>query len=180
MLLEVHGQGGNQLGVVFAIIAQQRAQRLFHESADLGLALHGGQQPVEAQLAIVVGAARAAGPVPHLQRIQRLLHRYLGVGLVIFLMYLTGVGLLVFSFTQLLAPVYVFPEWVPAILVEPKEIAATFWNNQSAANSLLSLRSRELLFLNALRGYILILTALAGALLITPLGKLLKVFKKTE
>ena len=111
---------------------------------------------------------------------QRLLHRYLGVGLVIFLMYLTGVGLLVFSFTQLLAPVYVFPEWVPAILVEPKEIAATFWNNQSAANSLLSLRSRELLFLDAIRGYILILTALAGAFLITPLGKLLKVFKKTE
>jgi len=111
---------------------------------------------------------------------QRLLHRFLGVGLVIFLMYLAGVGLMVFSFTQLLAPVYVFPEWVPAILVEPKEISATFWNNQSAANSLLSLRSRELLFLDALRGYILILAALAGALLITPMGRLLQVFKKTE
>ena len=114
------------------------------------------------------------------QYAQRLLHRVIGVGLLIFLMYASGVALLIFAFTQLLAPVYVFPEWVPAILVEPKEIATTFWNNQTAASSLMSLRSRELLFLNALRGYVTVLTALAGALLLNPLGRLLKVFQKTE
>lgn len=112
------------------------------------------------------------------QYAQRLLHRFFGVGLIIFLMYAAGVALMILAFTQLLAPVYVFPEWVPAILVEPKEIATTFWNNQASANGLMSLRSRELLFLNALRSYITVLTAALGTLLITPVGQLLKLYKK--
>jgi len=87
---------------------------------------------------------------------------------------------LIFAFTQLIAPVYVFPEWVPAILVEHKEISATFWNNRTMANALLAFRSRELLFLDAMRGYMTVLCALAGALLITPVGRLLGLFKKQE
>ena len=59
----------------------------------------------------------------------RLLPRFIGVGLLILLMFAIGVGAMVFAFSKLLEPVYVFPEWVPAILVEPREIAATFWNN---------------------------------------------------
>lgn len=109
-----------------------------------------------------------------------LMPRFIGVALVIFLMYAAGVALLIFAFTQLIAPVYVFPEWVPAILVEHKEISATFWNNRTMANALLAFRSRELLFLDAMRGYMTVLCALAGALLITPVGRLLGLFKKQE
>lgn len=43
-----------------------------------------------------------------------------------------GYGLCILVLAQLfviaVAPVYTFPEWVPAILVEPKDIAAAFWN----------------------------------------------------
>ena len=34
-------------------------------------------------------------------------------------------------FTQLISPVYVFPDYIPAVLVEPEEILKTFWNLQS-------------------------------------------------
>ena len=34
-------------------------------------------------------------------------------------------------FTQLIAPVYVYPDYIPAVLVEPEEIVKTFWNLQS-------------------------------------------------
>ncbi|NLX83432.1 MAG: ABC transporter permease [Clostridiales bacterium] len=109
-----------------------------------------------------------------------LMPRFIGVGLIILFMYALGVALLILAFTQLIAPVYVFPEWVPAILVEPKEISATFWNNRTMANALRAFRSRELLYLDALRGYIAVLCALAGALLIRPVGSLMDVFKKQK
>lgn len=35
-------------------------------------------------------------------------------------------------FTQLIYPVYIYPEYIPAVLVEPEEIATTFWNVQMA------------------------------------------------
>lgn len=37
-------------------------------------------------------------------------------------------ALLAALFVLLLDPVFTFPEWVPAILVEPKDIATAFWN----------------------------------------------------
>lgn len=38
-------------------------------------------------------------------------------------------------FTQLVSPVYVYPDYIPAVLVEPEEILKTFWNLQSQGAS---------------------------------------------
>lgn len=38
-------------------------------------------------------------------------------------------------FTQLVSPVYVYPDYIPAVLVEPEEIIKTFWNLQSQGAS---------------------------------------------
>lgn len=48
-------------------------------------------------------------------------------------------------FTVLIAPVYIFPEWIPAVLVEPKDISAAFWNVWQGVSGLMELRSPELL-----------------------------------
>lgn len=101
-----------------------------------------------------------------------LMPRFILSGVLIVLMHLVGVGVMILAFIQLLEPVYVFPEWVPAILVEPREIAATFWHNRSLVNGLVSLRSKELLYLGALRSYLIALAVVIAGLLITPMGKL--------
>lgn len=66
-----------------------------------------------------------------------------------------GLGLLVgyggvalvfaWLFTVLIAPVYTFPEWIPAVLVEPKDISTAFWNVWQGMSGLIELRSPELL-----------------------------------
>lgn len=38
-------------------------------------------------------------------------------------------------FTRLIDPVYVYPDYIPAVLVEPEEIVKTFWNLQSQGAS---------------------------------------------
>lgn len=48
-------------------------------------------------------------------------------------------------FVVLIAPVYTFPEWVPAILVEPKDIAAAFWNVWQSSATAVELRTPELM-----------------------------------
>ena len=42
--------------------------------------------------------------------------------------YLVCAAVLAWLFTRLVEPVYTFPEWVPAVLVEPKDIQTAFWN----------------------------------------------------
>lgn len=53
--------------------------------------------------------------------------------------------------------VYIFPEWIPAVPVEGRDIAAAFWENQAAVTGSVELRSAELL---TFRFYHAILTAL--------------------
>ncbi len=48
-------------------------------------------------------------------------------------------------FVVLIQPVFTFPEWVPAVLVEPKDIAAAFWNVWQNTATVLELRTPELL-----------------------------------
>lgn len=48
-------------------------------------------------------------------------------------------------FMILVEPVFSFPEWVPAILVEPKDIAAAFWNVWQKPAAVVELRTPELL-----------------------------------
>lgn len=99
----------------------------------------------------------------------RLMPRFLLAGLTIALLFAAGVGLLFYVLSEFIAPVYIFPEWVPTILVEPRDIGATFWNNRAAVAGLVSLRTRELLILQALRSILTALAIAAGAMLITPL-----------
>lgn len=54
-------------------------------------------------------------------------------------------------FVWLIDPVYTFPEWIPAILVEPKDIATAFWNVWQAAATLVEVRTAELVRLRFLR-----------------------------
>ena len=75
-------------------------------------------------------------------------------------------------FSQIIAPVYVFPEWVPSILVEWKEIAATFWNNITANASPISLRTPETLALTFYRSALTVSCLVFGVLLLMPWRKL--------
>ncbi|MDD3336118.1 MAG: ABC transporter permease [Eubacteriales bacterium] len=60
-----------------------------------------------------------------------------------------GYGVCAFALAQLfvvlIAPVFTFPEWVPAILVEPKDIVAAFWNVWQKPAAVIELRMPELL-----------------------------------
>lgn len=58
-----------------------------------------------------------------------------------------------------LEPVYTFPEWIPAVLVEWSDISETFWVNQTAANRVISLRTSQSLTLDFFRRA---MTALCG------------------
>lgn len=110
----------------------------------------------------------------------RLLPLFIVVGLLIVTMFALGVGAMIYAFARLLDPVYVFPEWVPLILVEPREIARTFWNNQTMQNALVSLRSRELNYLRSMGGFIAALTLLLTWALLVPLHKLFLLVKNKQ
>jgi len=61
---------------------------------------------------------------------------------------LTGLALLFAALaliTYIVAPVYTFPEWVPAVLVEWDDIQSAFWQVWQGAASLRELRSPELI-----------------------------------
>ena len=55
------------------------------------------------------------------------------------------------AFIIFIAPVYTFPEWVPAVLVEPADIQTAFWNVWQSAAAVLELRTPQLLRLRFLR-----------------------------
>ncbi len=84
-----------------------------------------------------------------------------GRGLLIALMYALNAAAIAMILQSLIAPVYIFPEWVPARLVEPGKIAETFWTLRSQETGLLSLRTPELLRLKYLHR---LMTLLCSAL----------------
>lgn len=86
-------------------------------------------------------------------------------------------------FMALVEPVYTFPEWIPKVLVEPKDIAEAFWNVWTKQASLRELRSPALLsirFYRALMGWACGAAGIAGTLLATRLGQLLHGLVKPE
>ncbi len=68
---------------------------------------------------------------------------------------------------ELIKPVLLFPEWVPSIPVEPKEIVATFWQNREASTALVALRTPNSLLLSFWLGTSAALCA-AFALILLP------------
>lgn len=95
----------------------------------------------------------------------KLLPRVIAVSLLYVLLYAACAALLVQLFVWLIEPVYTFPEWVPAVLVEPKDIQTAFWNVWQSDASIMSLRTPELLrtkFLRELGGWSSAAAGLAG------------------
>ncbi|MEG2604655.1 MAG: ABC transporter permease [Clostridia bacterium] len=75
----------------------------------------------------------------------------LGRGLLLALGYAACALVLAQLFIWLVDPVYTFPEWVPAILVEPKDIQTAFWNVWQTPATAIELRTPELLRLRFYR-----------------------------
>lgn len=59
--------------------------------------------------------------------------------------YLLSAGLLGLLMAYILQPVYTFPEWIPTVLVEWKDIAEAFWNVWQLPAVMVELRSPEIL-----------------------------------
>ena len=83
-----------------------------------------------------------------------------------------GYAACAFLFAQLFVlfvePVYTFPEWIPAVLVEPKDISTVFWNVWQKQAAVLELRSPELVrirFFRSVMGWACGGVALSGGIL---------------
>lgn len=102
------------------------------------------------------------------QYAQRLLPRWFGFGFIYVVMLLLWIGMLYLIVTKLLEPVYLFPEWVPSVIVEPKALIETFYNNRAFENKLIEIRTEQLIYLRFLRDMLSISCALFAMLVIKP------------
>lgn len=80
----------------------------------------------------------------------RMLPEFALRGLGILAMYALNAAAITLILQSIIAPVYIFPEWVPGNLVDPVKIAETFWLLRESETGLLSMRSPELLQLKYL------------------------------
>lgn len=101
-----------------------------------------------------------------------LLPRFTLYALAVGLMYTGLLGAIYILLQEVVAPVYVFPEWVPSVLVEWQEIAQTFWNNLAAQSSLVTAKTPDVLALSFWQRVMTVCCVLAGFLLLKPLAKL--------
>ena len=112
----------------------------------------------------------------HQQSLQRkyalqMLPQTIGLVLMFILVYGAIAGLAALLLDFILQPVYLYPECVPAVLVEWEEIRRTFWQVQQAAASYRELRTPELLRMRYFAGLIRISCAVLGVLLCLLLWK---------
>lgn len=104
----------------------------------------------------------------------RLLPWTAGNVIIMSLGYAACIAALAGLFVMILDPVYTFPEWVPAVLVEPKDVAAVFWNVWQTPATVIEYRSPELL---RIRFFKTLLAWSSGGMALT-LGALLCRLKK--
>lgn len=105
------------------------------------------------------------------QYASRMLGFTAGRVLLLALGYAVCAAVLAWLFTKLVEPVYTFPEWVPAVLVEPKDIQTAFWNVWQTPAAVAEYRTPQLLrlrFFRELMGWAcgaagVLLGSLAGA-----------------
>lgn len=90
----------------------------------------------------------------------RLMPQLLGAIALFALGYAAVGGALALLMNYLIEPIYTFPEWIPAVLVEWEDIAAAFWNVWQTSATLQELRSPELL---RLRYFTLLIQGCAAA-----------------
>ncbi len=97
-----------------------------------------------------------------------MLPEIIGRALLILLMYAVNAAAIALILQALIAPVYIFPEWVPGRLVDPGKIAETFWILRGQENGLLSLRTPELLRLRYLHRLMTVFCSALFFLLLRP------------
>lgn len=73
---------------------------------------------------------------------------------------------------EMIAPIYVFPEWVPQVLVEYRDIAATFWSNRETVSGLVELRTPEIVYLRFWHRVSLLFCAGLALVMVKPYGHL--------
>lgn len=96
--------------------------------------------------------------------VMQLLPRLLGYGVMLLVAFGIWLGAAYGLVQFTLQPVYVFPEWVPAVPVEVSEILKTFWQNQASATRIVELRTPELLVLRFYRSVLTAVSVVAGFL----------------
>lgn len=107
-----------------------------------------------ARLLLGVGKRRAAAlkARARMEYVRRLMPRAIMEGLLGALCLAAMAAGVYMLLTAAIEPLYVFPEWVPAVPVEPAEIIKTFWTLRANESALIEYRSPELLSLRFLRG----------------------------
>ena len=101
----------------------------------------------------------------------RLLPEMIGRAALVALMYgvlLAGVFLVL---QEAIAPVYVFPEWVPTVLVEPKDISKAFWGLREQQSVLVALHTPELWRLRFLHRLMTAACVGVALLIVSPLTR---------
>lgn len=102
----------------------------------------------------------------------RLMPRFTGQALVLGLGYLLCAGAAAVLMQYLIEPVYTFPEWIPAVLVEWEEIANAFWKCWQTPATLMELRSPEFMRLRFFGLMIQLASAACGITLALLYGRL--------
>lgn len=95
----------------------------------------------------------------------QLFPQMVGMVLIFILGYAAVAGLAAFLLDFIIQPVYVFPEWVPSVLVEWKEIQSTFWQVQQSSAGFRELRTPALIRIRYFNMLINICTVLTIALM---------------
>lgn len=102
----------------------------------------------------------------------RLMPRFTGQTLMLGMGYLLCAGVVALLMQYLIEPVYTFPEWIPAVLVEWEEIATAFWKCWQTPATLVELRSPEFMRLRFFGLMIQLASAGCGVTLALLYGRL--------
>ncbi len=102
----------------------------------------------------------------------RLMPRFALQALVLGLGYLLCAGAVAVLMQYIIEPVYTFPEWIPAVLVEWEEIANAFWKCWQPSSTLAELRSPEFMRLRFYGLMIQLASAGCGLVLALLYGRL--------
>ena len=105
------------------------------------------------------------------QYAKKLLPRWMLKGLGLLIAWAAWLLALFLVCREAIAPVYVFPEWVPAVLVEWKDMAETFWNNRADVTRLIEMRTPDILFLRFYHRVLLVACTAVFVLLLKPFYK---------
>ena len=98
--------------------------------------------------------------------------RFIRQGVMLALGYLLCAGAAAVLMQYVIAPVYTFPEWIPAVLVEWEEIGKAFWKCWQPISALMELRSPEYMRLRFYGLMIQLASAAAGITLALLYGRL--------